>query len=599
MLRFDEALASLTPRDFVERILVDALGARTVLVGTDFRFGRGGAGNPERSAGARRASSASDVDVVGDVRSLEQRPPRVVHLDPRAARRRATSRPPRGCSGARTPCGARSCTVPSAGASWASRRRTCRSELEGFVPADGVYAGWLVDEGSPTRRSPRASAHPRYPAAISVGTNPTFDDVHEPPGRGVRPRRDRSRSVRTRCVEVQFVERVRGMVAFDGIDAAHRADGRRRREGARRSSPDGPAAVDRSQAGPPVRSRPWMPSCAVADAAAPQSVNLWGALGCAVAYSASLLATLDAFADLILASDDSPAGRLTPAVGLKFGSKIAAAAIAVIAAAIVLALDGNWFAFTSLTIAFLVVVGIGLTVLLRHAKDGARRHRRRVRRDPLRPDSHDKENHEPDRTADAARARRPSCSAVSPTTSRCAGTSTAFPASTPWGSSSARRTSAPARSRRRPRRGRSIGSSSSSTSRPSRAPTPPARCARSSAKALNPDASDPTCPRVAAVCVYGDMVPYAVEALGAAHGDPDDGRVSVAAVATAFPSGRASLEIKLADTAEAVAARRRRDRHGDRSRSVPRRAATDSSSTRSPASSRRAAARTAPTRRSR
>lgn len=106
---------------------------------------------------------------------------------------------------------------------------------------------------------------------------------------------------------------------------------------------------------------------AVADAAAP-SVNLWGALGCAVAYSASLLATLDAFADLILARDDSPAGRLTPAVGLKFGSKIAAAAIAVIAAAIVLALDENWFAFTSLTIAFLVVVAIGLAVLVRHAR---------------------------------------------------------------------------------------------------------------------------------------------------------------------------------------------------------------------------------------
>ena len=73
------------------------------------------------------------------------------------------------------------------------------------------------------------------------------------------------------------------------------------------------------------------------------------------------------------------------------------------------------------------------------------------------------------------------------------------------------------------------------------------------AKALTPDASDPTCPRVAAVCVYGDMVPHAVAALGAAHGDPDDGLVSVAAVATAFPSGRASLEIKLADTADAVA----------------------------------------------
>ena len=105
-----------------------------------------------------------------------------------------------------------------------------------------------------------------------------------------------------------------------------------------------------------------------AEAAAEDSVNLWGALGCAVAYSASLLATLDAFADLILARGDSPAGRLTPAVGLKFGSKLAAAAIAVVSAAIVLALDANWFAFVALSIAFAVVVGIGLLVLVRHAK---------------------------------------------------------------------------------------------------------------------------------------------------------------------------------------------------------------------------------------
>jgi deoxyribose-phosphate aldolase len=73
------------------------------------------------------------------------------------------------------------------------------------------------------------------------------------------------------------------------------------------------------------------------------------------------------------------------------------------------------------------------------------------------------------------------------------------------------------------------------------------------AKALTPDPSDPATPRVAAVCVYGDMVPDAVAALGAAHGDPDHGMVSVAAVATAFPSGRASLRVKLADTADAVA----------------------------------------------
>lgn len=73
-------------------------------------------------------------------------------------------------------------------------------------------------------------------------------------------------------------------------------------------------------------------------------------------------------------------------------------------------------------------------------------------------------------------------------------------------------------------------------------------------KALVPDARDLTTPRVAAVCVYGDMVSTAVESLGDMHGDPDQGKVSVAAVATAFPSGRSSLAIKIADTQEAVAA---------------------------------------------
>jgi deoxyribose-phosphate aldolase len=74
------------------------------------------------------------------------------------------------------------------------------------------------------------------------------------------------------------------------------------------------------------------------------------------------------------------------------------------------------------------------------------------------------------------------------------------------------------------------------------------------AKALNPDPSDPTVPRVAAVCVYGDMVPYAVTALGSAHAAGTGTGINVAAVATAFPSGRASLRVKLADTADAVAA---------------------------------------------
>ena len=65
------------------------------------------------------------------------------------------------------------------------------------------------------------------------------------------------------------------------------------------------------------------------------------------------------------------------------------------------------------------------------------------------------------------------------------------------------------------------------------------------AKALLPDPSDSSTPRPAAVCVYGDMVATAKEALG-------DSGVKVAAVATAFPSGRASMAVKLADTKDAV-----------------------------------------------
>jgi deoxyribose-phosphate aldolase len=65
-------------------------------------------------------------------------------------------------------------------------------------------------------------------------------------------------------------------------------------------------------------------------------------------------------------------------------------------------------------------------------------------------------------------------------------------------------------------------------------------------KAVRPDPTDPSVPPVAAVCVYPDLVSVAKAALG--HSP-----VKVASVATAFPSGRACLAVKLADVADAVA----------------------------------------------
>ena len=65
------------------------------------------------------------------------------------------------------------------------------------------------------------------------------------------------------------------------------------------------------------------------------------------------------------------------------------------------------------------------------------------------------------------------------------------------------------------------------------------------AKGMRPDPTDSSVPSTAAICVYNDMVGIAKDALG-------DSGVKVAAVVTAFPSGRASLAVKLADTRDAI-----------------------------------------------
>jgi deoxyribose-phosphate aldolase len=75
----------------------------------------------------------------------------------------------------------------------------------------------------------------------------------------------------------------------------------------------------------------------------------------------------------------------------------------------------------------------------------------------------------------------------------------------------------------------------------------PGKARATCAKALRPDPGDPAVPPVAAVCVYPDLV-------GVCRAELAGSGVAVASVATAFPSGRASLAVKLADVADAVAA---------------------------------------------
>jgi deoxyribose-phosphate aldolase len=68
-------------------------------------------------------------------------------------------------------------------------------------------------------------------------------------------------------------------------------------------------------------------------------------------------------------------------------------------------------------------------------------------------------------------------------------------------------------------------------------------------KAIRPDPTDPSVPHVGAICVYNDMVSVARKHLD----DSGGAEIPVAAVSTAFPSGRASLEVKERDTKDAIA----------------------------------------------
>lgn len=212
MLHFDEALAALPARAFVEHVLVGALGVETVLVGHDFRFGRGGAGDPDllRELGAEWGFT---VDVVDDVRAADEGRrvsstwirELLAEGDVETAARLLGRSPSVWGEVVHGLKRGRELGYPTANLS---------PDSEGFVPADGVYAGWLVDEGSPDGLRPGI----RHPAAISVGVNPTFADVER---RQVEAYvlDETDLDLYGRRVEIEFVGRVRGMIAFTGVDA--------------------------------------------------------------------------------------------------------------------------------------------------------------------------------------------------------------------------------------------------------------------------------------------------------------------------------------------------------------------------------------------
>ncbi|MCZ3390207.1 MAG: bifunctional riboflavin kinase/FAD synthetase [Actinomycetia bacterium] len=212
VLTFTPELATWTPAEFVERVLVDGLHAAGVVVGEGFRFGHRAAGDValleklgaahdfvvaplslevgavvEQGDAGQVAWSSTYIrqcvlegDVAEAARAL-QRPHRiegvVVHGDHRG----------------------RELGYPTA---------NLDPVVHAAVPADGVYAGWLVRGGVRSAES--------LPVAISIGTNPTFDGEERRVEAYVLDRTDLD--LYGENVAFDFVERLRPTLKFDGVD---------------------------------------------------------------------------------------------------------------------------------------------------------------------------------------------------------------------------------------------------------------------------------------------------------------------------------------------------------------------------------------------
>lgn len=204
VIRYTLEFAQYSPEEFVRRYLVEALSVRTVVVGHDVRFGAGNSGDRATmaelahrwgfevrlvadaaqdgqprwsSTGIRRLLAAGDAQAAGAALGrLHRMRGRVVHGEARG----------------------RSLGFPTA---------NLAPEATGTIPADGIYAGWLVRES--------ATGPERMPAAISIGTNPTFKGQARQVEAHVLGRDDLD--LYGQEVGLEFVTRLRGTHEFSGV----------------------------------------------------------------------------------------------------------------------------------------------------------------------------------------------------------------------------------------------------------------------------------------------------------------------------------------------------------------------------------------------
>jgi riboflavin kinase/FMN adenylyltransferase len=200
-LAFDEALAGQSATEFIQETIVEALKAKLVIVGEDFRFGAGGAGDvsllhdlgqqlgfevrvvPSATVNGVKVSTSTIRDLLDQGNVVE------------AAKHLGRVHTTVGVIEHGLKIG-RTIGFPTANMS---------RDAEGYLPLDGVYAGWLVADGV------------RYPAAHSVGINETFQAVPRLVESHVLDRKDLD--LYDKVVTLEYIDFIRPSAKFDGVES--------------------------------------------------------------------------------------------------------------------------------------------------------------------------------------------------------------------------------------------------------------------------------------------------------------------------------------------------------------------------------------------
>ena len=207
VLPFTLEFSRLAPDDFVRTVLVERLHAAVVVVGEDFRFGHKAAGDVQLLAklGEKYEFTTEGMPLlVADGTTLSSTSIRQMLAEGDvAAAAKALGRPHR----------VEGVVVRGHQRGRALGFPTANLEMPPHtaIPADGIYAGWLAsldDEGRDVQR---------WPAAISIGTNPTFGEGEQSVEAYALDRTDLD--LYGMHAAIDFATRLRGTLRFDSVDA--------------------------------------------------------------------------------------------------------------------------------------------------------------------------------------------------------------------------------------------------------------------------------------------------------------------------------------------------------------------------------------------